>query len=497
MHYYYPDDRLSLSGTDGADSLIGGSKDEVITGLSGNDELRGGPGSDEFHGGRGNDIFIGHTPNDAGADEDIDTVVYKGKIRDFRFDIATHSDPEGEGVVERLVIEDLGGDDLDEGRDELQDIDRIEFSDAVIETENIHIGTDDGEVLRGSPGRDIFFVKGGGQVIDGGRGADIFIFMEDGDSPKSGPTVLRNFNPHEGDSIALGNVDDIDMISVGNIRDPLHSDLSIPPGFENSDHHLLFTPGNSSFVLLVESPHQLLPDHHYYVIGDLGGSNTAPNPDRSFMSLLRMKTGEQVNYNVRGGFHDDNGSVPLSYSAYLIGDDGTLGSIGLTMHPDTGALSGKFTGEENAEILIIATDNKGGTASYVLTIEVSPPSSISPPDLGQPASDFRHVQTEAGVAMGGGGGGSGAVAGAAASKIFSEDDGEGAFGTGPGGGAPGIADFVAGTDTADFTGGFATDYPTGKEADADTAFTAPDFGFESEAEYVTAGIGAGGDYFVS
>jgi Ca2+-binding RTX toxin-like protein len=53
-----------ITGTSGADVLLGGTGNDTINGLAGNDNLSGGAGNDSLNGGLGNDLLTGGTGND-------------------------------------------------------------------------------------------------------------------------------------------------------------------------------------------------------------------------------------------------------------------------------------------------------------------------------------------------------------------------------------------------------------------------------------------------
>jgi Ca2+-binding RTX toxin-like protein len=55
---------LNLSGTAGADSLVGGNGADTLTGLDGNDSLTGNGGNDSLDGGNQNDQLRGESGND-------------------------------------------------------------------------------------------------------------------------------------------------------------------------------------------------------------------------------------------------------------------------------------------------------------------------------------------------------------------------------------------------------------------------------------------------
>ncbi|WP_297781842.1 choice-of-anchor Q domain-containing protein [uncultured Roseovarius sp.] len=73
---------LDLSGTPGADSLVGGDGNEVIRGLGGNDDISGGLGFDSVFGEAGDDTLSGGDGDDALAGADGNDIVNGGSGND-------------------------------------------------------------------------------------------------------------------------------------------------------------------------------------------------------------------------------------------------------------------------------------------------------------------------------------------------------------------------------------------------------------------------------
>ena len=147
---------ISLTGTNGRDSLVGVDGDDTISGLASNDTLIGLKGDDLLDGGSGSDSIIGG--------DDLDTLLGSlGKDNLF-----------GDG----------GGDLLDGG-----------FDDDVL------TGGSGLDSLLGGDGRDSIYGIGGADSLDGGSGTDLLVGGEKND------TLIGGLD----DDKLFGNLDDDDL----------------------------------------------------------------------------------------------------------------------------------------------------------------------------------------------------------------------------------------------------------------------------------------------
>ncbi len=132
-------------GSYAGNAFIGGTDDDLFTGMT--------PGADTATGGDGDDVFFGAAGDDTidgGADDD--TALYEGS-RDG-YDLTVTTDAQG-FVTGISQVEDLTGDsptldNLEEGTDTLTSIERLEFSDAVIDLGHPVQLFDDGGALVGT-----------------------------------------------------------------------------------------------------------------------------------------------------------------------------------------------------------------------------------------------------------------------------------------------------------------------------------------------------------
>lgn len=90
---FNPNAPLILTGTDGADTLVGGVGNDVLDGGAGDDSLSGGAGSDVLRGGTGNDILDGGTGADRMVGGSGKDTYYVDNIGDLV--IETDNEPEG------------------------------------------------------------------------------------------------------------------------------------------------------------------------------------------------------------------------------------------------------------------------------------------------------------------------------------------------------------------------------------------------------------------
>lgn len=144
-------------GSDGPDTLIGGSGDDRLEGFGGDDVLDGGAGNDRLFGDAGDDRLIGGAGDDlldGGAGND--TADYSGATAAVTVDLRlTYSQNTGGAGTDTLVgIENLIG---------------SAFNDKLM-------GNDLANRLQGGAGDDILLGGGGDDILDGGTGFDTASF---------------------------------------------------------------------------------------------------------------------------------------------------------------------------------------------------------------------------------------------------------------------------------------------------------------------------------
>ncbi|WP_300518698.1 Hint domain-containing protein [Aliiroseovarius sp.] len=206
------DDQDTITGGTGEDTIDGGLDDDTIDGGEGNDFIIGGHGSDTIQGGAGNDeIWGGLGP---------DTDPFNAPDVDQPGDSFPIADPVPNNGID--VIHGGAGNDTIYGQDDADQLfgdAGMDYIDGGIDNDEIH-GGDNADTLLGGQGDDTIFgddgadiIEGGtgNDVVDGGRGADR-IFGGEGDDLLDGGTG--------GDFIDGGAGDDTILGTTG--RDELH-----------------------------------------------------------------------------------------------------------------------------------------------------------------------------------------------------------------------------------------------------------------------------------
>ena len=170
----------TLTGTSGADTLVGGDANDILTGQGGSDDLRGNGGVDSLFGGGGNDILNGG----AGVD------YMRGGGGNDRYFIFS----EGEDVREDDTIE--GGIDtvlaginytLETGFENLTLLTSTtvgadnDINGTGNAAANVLTGNVGSNVLSGKAGNDVLDGMGGNDVLIGGVGNDRYIINSAGD----------------------------------------------------------------------------------------------------------------------------------------------------------------------------------------------------------------------------------------------------------------------------------------------------------------------------
>ncbi len=156
---YGQDDDDTLSGGSGNDLIFGGIDEDSIIGGSGDDDLRGGEGADTINGGDGSDTVFGQQDNDvidtSGGDNPLPDVDYPGIY-------GADTDPEND---RDSVSGGLGDDTITTG----DDADTITGDDG---NDVIDAGVDD-DLVDAGRGNDTVLGSEGDDTIDGGLGNDL------------------------------------------------------------------------------------------------------------------------------------------------------------------------------------------------------------------------------------------------------------------------------------------------------------------------------------
>ena len=111
----------TLTGATGNDTLSGGDGNDALIGLAGADTLNGGNGDDAMTGGTGNDTLNGGSGTD--------TAVYSGPMAGYSYTYATDS---AGRVTSFSSVTDTNAANGDEGTDTLTSVEKLAFSDQVL-----------------------------------------------------------------------------------------------------------------------------------------------------------------------------------------------------------------------------------------------------------------------------------------------------------------------------------------------------------------------------
>ena len=174
-----------------SDTIYGGPGVEDLVGAESNDYIRGGDGDDGIYGGDGEDLLFGDEGDDSFFGDLGSDVIDGGNGSDF----IVFSGVNRTGVMVTLQAGiGLNADATDDIYKSIENILGSEFDD-------ILIGNDDNNIIRGYAGRDTLFPYGGFDLLHGGVGSDLYMLEE-----ASGPKVINNFATDEA----------LDMVSLKN-----------------------------------------------------------------------------------------------------------------------------------------------------------------------------------------------------------------------------------------------------------------------------------------
>lgn len=248
-----------ISGSAGADTLIGSGNDDQIGGYEGDDLIDGGAGNDDAHGAEGNDTLLGGAGNDSVHGNDGDDVIY--------------GDDGDDGLIGHNGDDILHGDD---GDDSLQ-------------------GSMGNDQLFGDAGDDALQGGQGDDTLDGGAGQDT-LFGGWGNDTLSGivddPNALGIQDTDIGDNLNGGGDDDViltgkddtvnggdgaDLIVMGDWIDEGHAAQIVE--FVPGDDTLLFVWDDSDVdseapeISIEPDPDN--PGHLIIMMGDVIVANVA------------------------------------------------------------------------------------------------------------------------------------------------------------------------------------------------------------------------------
>ncbi|MCF6231732.1 MAG: Hint domain-containing protein [Rhodobacteraceae bacterium] len=188
------DDRDTVDGGAGDDTIITGDDNDIIDGGSGNDTIDGGLDDDTIDGGTGDDFIVGGEGSDIIRGGDGDDTIYGGLNPSFPDalnipddGVSQPADPDPTNGMD--VIDGGDGNDTIFGQD---DDDTItggagdDYIDGGIDDDTISGGTGNdtliggqgSDTLSGGDDRDTFIGGDAGDVVDGGTGGDDFDILD-------------------------------------------------------------------------------------------------------------------------------------------------------------------------------------------------------------------------------------------------------------------------------------------------------------------------------
>jgi hypothetical protein len=203
-----------ISGTAGADNIVGGSLNDAINGETGNDILSGGDGHDTVSGSEGSDILYGNAGNDylsGGADNDS---LFGGADNDYL-----------DGDAGDDLVDGGTGDDIVQGGDGDDSIyggagnDKLEGEDGY----DLLVGGAGDDSLFGGSGVDILFGGAGNDELTGGGDVDTFVWSNGDEGTEAVPAmdVIHDFTVGVGGDV-LNLADMLQGENTGNLTEYLH-----------------------------------------------------------------------------------------------------------------------------------------------------------------------------------------------------------------------------------------------------------------------------------
>lgn len=213
------DDRDTVYGGAGNDTIRTGDDNDIIYGGTGNDTIDGGVDDDLIHGDEGDDFIIGGEGSDTIHGGDGDDIIWGG-LGPILPDVLNIRDDQGDLRPDngRDLIYGGAGNDTIYGQDDADTLhggDGDDYIDGGIDDDLIH-GDAGNDTLLGGQGNDEIYGDAGNDFIDGGDGDD-YLNGGEGDDLIYGGAGNDVIQGHAGNDTIYGeDGDDIIMGSLGN-----------------------------------------------------------------------------------------------------------------------------------------------------------------------------------------------------------------------------------------------------------------------------------------
>ncbi|MFO5491544.1 MAG: bluetail domain-containing putative surface protein, partial [Cuspidothrix sp.] len=177
----------NVKGTNANDTITGDSQNNQLFGNGGNDYLDGGAGNDTMNGGSGNDIYVIDTTGDVVTE--ISTLSTEIDTVQSSISYTLGANLENLTLTGTAAINGTGN-----------SLNNTITGNAANNILNAGVGNDS---VFGMDGNDTISGGVGSDTLTGGLGADRFVYSNFNDSLLAAPDRITDFNPGEGDRIAL------------------------------------------------------------------------------------------------------------------------------------------------------------------------------------------------------------------------------------------------------------------------------------------------------
>ncbi len=341
-----------LHGDWGDDSLYGGDGDDRIHGYDGSDTVHGGDGDDRIYGDRGDDRIYGG--------DGTDTVVFRSVWDDYFLFLELVDDAEeSKGQV---IVEFVGDDEYYIGRNELRDIEVLNFADRTIQVSDIINNAAPVLTNQSLSNFDVLELPLVGIVVmtTGARIDDV--------------NAGGYFRDPDGDSLTYEAVVGEDAAVLSTLGLSINHETGVISGtFTGREAAAVAVTAVDEFGASVSAAIEIV-------------ANSAPVTRWTAPLDLNVAVGVEIAaIDVTGGFSDTDSDV-LTFSV-----DG-LERTGLSFDSASGRITGAVVDEGVVTVTVTASDGRGGEISETFSITASTSVSQAPDLLGEYAARDRGAE---------------------------------------------------------------------------------------------------------